>query len=273
MKSIVFIEIRNKIREIENINVTCGHQHAEGTNLIINAIHMMLNCNKIVKEEGLLALENICCMNYFDDVPCSSYLKEMIQMICEGRSVSDIEYISLMKYFVRDLKDYDGFIYLVYLNSALLLCEGTATLIFEQKIESMIPVSIMEAYQLQKQEWITKEQDEEIQKGLIKIKEICDNASLLSNEDIQLVNTDITNMSDKEIQAILRNTETYMVTVAMKGWDKTVVKRIFDNMSKRLSIMVAEDMEKMDDVTFYDIVNANKIIAETIVSLKKGEIT
>jgi len=63
------------------------------------------------------------------------------------------------------------------------------------------------------------------------------------------------------------------LTLALKGASEEVKKRIFDNMSKRQSEMIKEDMEYMGPVRLKDVEEAQQKIVNIIRKLEDaGEI-
>ena len=75
---------------------------------------------------------------------------------------------------------------------------------------------------------------------------------------------DILSLDDRAIQRVLRDVETSDLTVALKGANEEVQNAIFNNMSKRLSVMIKEDMEYMGPVRMKDVEEAQQKIVSVI---------
>ncbi len=84
---------------------------------------------------------------------------------------------------------------------------------------------------------------------------------------------DILLLDDRAIQRVLRDVATDDLTVALKSTNEQVQAAIFNNMSKRLAVMVQEDMEFMGPVRMKDVEEAQQKIVNIIRKLEDaGEI-
>ena len=75
---------------------------------------------------------------------------------------------------------------------------------------------------------------------------------------------DILSLDDRAIQRVLRDVETSDLTVALKGANEEVQTAIFNNLSKRLAVMIKEDMEYMGPVRMKDVEEAQQKIVSVI---------
>ena len=84
---------------------------------------------------------------------------------------------------------------------------------------------------------------------------------------------DILLLDDRAIQRVLRDVDNNDLAVALKGANEEVQNAIFNNMSKRLAVMIKEDMEFMGPVRMKDVEEAQQMIVNTIRKLEdSGEI-
>ena len=84
---------------------------------------------------------------------------------------------------------------------------------------------------------------------------------------------DILLLDDRAIQRVLRDVENNDLTMAMKSTKDEVKEAIFNNMSKRLAVMIKEDMEFMGPVRMKDVEEAQQKIVNVIRKLEDaGEI-
>ncbi len=84
---------------------------------------------------------------------------------------------------------------------------------------------------------------------------------------------DILLLDDRAIQRVLRDVDNNDLSVAMKGSNEEVQNTIFNNMSKRLAVMIKEDMEFMGPVRMKDVEEAQQKIVNIIRKLEDaGEI-
>ena len=84
---------------------------------------------------------------------------------------------------------------------------------------------------------------------------------------------DILLLDDRAIQQVLRNVDNNDLAIALKNANEQVQTAIFDNMSKRLAVMIEEDMEFMGPVRMKDVEEAQQKIVNIIRKLEdSGEI-
>lgn len=84
---------------------------------------------------------------------------------------------------------------------------------------------------------------------------------------------DILLLDDRAVQRVLRDVDNNDLAVALKGANEEVQNAIFNNMSKRLAVMIKEDMEFMGPVRMKDVEEAQQKIVNTIRKLEdSGEI-
>lgn len=84
---------------------------------------------------------------------------------------------------------------------------------------------------------------------------------------------DITMLSDRDIQAVMREVDSKELALALKSVDDSVQQKIFGNMSKRAAAMLTEDMEYMGPVRLRDVEDAQQRIVNIIRKLEEaGEI-
>lgn len=79
---------------------------------------------------------------------------------------------------------------------------------------------------------------------------------------------DILSLDDKSIQRVLREVDNNELAVALKGANDEVQNVIFNNLSKRLSSMIREDMEYMGPVRLKDVEEAQQKIVNVIRKLE-----
>ena len=79
---------------------------------------------------------------------------------------------------------------------------------------------------------------------------------------------DILLLDDRAIQRVLRDVENNDLAVALKGANEQVQNAIFNNLSKRLAVMIKEDMEFMGPVRMKDVEEAQQKIVNIIRKLE-----
>jgi flagellar motor switch protein FliG len=79
---------------------------------------------------------------------------------------------------------------------------------------------------------------------------------------------DILSLDDRAIQRVLRDVDNNDLAIALKGANEEVQNAIFNNLSKRLSAMIKEDMEFMGPVRMKDVEEAQQKIVNIIRKLE-----
>lgn len=75
---------------------------------------------------------------------------------------------------------------------------------------------------------------------------------------------DILLLEDRAIQRVLRDVDNGDLAIALKGANEEVQNSIFNNLSKRLAVMIKEDMEFMGPVRMKDVEEAQQKIVNVI---------
>ena len=65
-----------------------------------------------------------------------------------------------------------------------------------------------------------------------------------------------TSIDDCSIQMILRDVDNCDLAIAMKGLSGKSRERIFNNLSERLAVMIAEDLDYMGPVRVKDVIDS-----------------
>ena len=90
---------------------------------------------------------------------------------------------------------------------------------------------------------------------------------------LMFVFEDIVTLDDRSVQRILRDVENQDLVLALKGASQEVANKIFNNMSKRASDMLREDIQFMGPVRLRDVEESQQRIVNVIRRLEdSGEI-
>ena len=116
-------------------------------------------------------------------------------------------------------------------------------------------------------------QDYTIIGGVDAVVDILNTVDRGTEKHIMFVFEDILLLDDKAIQRVLRDVDNNDLAVALKGANEQVQNAIFNNLSKRLVVMIKEDMEFMGPVRMKDVEEAQQKIVNIIRKLEdSGEI-
>jgi len=81
---------------------------------------------------------------------------------------------------------------------------------------------------------------------------------------------DISNLTDREIQMILREVDTKDLAVALKGSNPELQDRIFTNMSERVGQMLKEEMDFSGPVRMSDVEDVQLRVVQTVRQLEEA---
>ncbi|MFT5366353.1 MAG: flagellar motor switch protein FliG [Candidatus Latescibacterota bacterium] len=85
---------------------------------------------------------------------------------------------------------------------------------------------------------------------------------------------DIANLTDREIQMVLREVDTKDLAVALKGGSDEIQERILGNMSERVGTMLKEEMQFSGPVRMSDVEEVQLRIVQTVRQLEEaGQVT
>ena len=82
---------------------------------------------------------------------------------------------------------------------------------------------------------------------------------------------DILSLDDRAIQRVLRDVDNSDLALALKGATEEVQNVILNNLSKRLAVMIKEDMEYMGPVRMKDVEEAQQKIVNIIILQPDGD--
>ena len=108
------------------------------------------------------------------------------------------------------------------------------------------------------------------------LDEVKENDSELGQEleDLMFVFDNIGEIDDRGIQSLMREVSSETLVLALKGADETVKDKIFNNMSKRASEMLRDDLESKGPVRLSDVEGAQKeILAIARRMMESGELS
>jgi len=111
-------------------------------------------------------------------------------------------------------------------------------------------------------------------KSWIFARTISENIQYALEEFLPLKFDIILKLDDRSIQKVLREVDSYLLIMALKGESEVLCDKIFSNVSKRAEEMLREDMDYMGPVRIQNVREAQEKILKIIQHLEKsGEIT
>ena len=257
MRDLFFVEL-GKVSE----NIHHMEESNEGNLRLLEVIDEMIHLSNVGRKEGLLALEEASCR--MDD--SKKHLKMMILLIVDGTDPVLVEEICMMRYMANNYNPYQNLEYLMQMIGSLAIQQGENPRVIEEKLLAMVPESVMDmfrerseakikSYYQQKTEDIDMSRVEKLYEGELNT-EIVE----MGYPELEKLDYLLKIIEDRSLQRGLREIENADLELAMKGLSGEGRRRAFINMSKRLCVMVAEDMGNIGRGRKVDIGDAAKKI-------------
>lgn len=264
MKQVFFTELKNKCTEINN----CETDTAK-VNAVIKAYGTILHFADMARQEGLLRLEEELEKLDIHNPP-EMFFNFMLTMVMDGSNPRLILNAGLNRCIAFNYPSYEGLMNLMFLSGALMIQAGEDIWTIKQYLKSLLPPCILTALEEKEcKNTIPKDLEEtEAKKNIL--QDLCNDKEMADGYEYSLAgqtSAALTKLSDKDIQRLLREIDNKDISVAMKVLTGKARKRIFDNMSGRLAIMIAEDMEYIEPVPLMQADESCAKILKTLVRL------
>ncbi len=249
--------------------------NANGISRVIEAYNCIIEFSETARSEGLLALEEACGKLDRDDTTQGFLMIELMQVI-DGTEPDIVSEMGINMIAANRYSSYECLIMLMYYKGVLLLQRGDNVMLLENYLQSLMPVFLREL--LLKQN-AAKDNEGQIKKNEENdkwIRKLCEDNKGIDERDYSIINqTALTllEMSDKEIQRILRETSNDDIVTAMIELPGRARARIFDNVSPKLGRLLVEDLIHKGQVTFGEVEKACVAIMRMVIKLETaGEI-
>lgn len=263
-KDIFYQEIRKNAMLVKDeikkdANIVCA---------LVKAFETLLWLEDITRKEGILALDEVREDERIAGLVFGKELLRIIHFVVNGTERENIEDICLKRYYSWNYSGLEGFLYLLYLDVALEIQEGISHQCMEEGIRSLMPDEVnkeidkflIEKNRVERQR--TEDSWEKLYDRKLQVQEI-------SNEYyiIRIVDYCFTVMNDIDLQRLLRDVENWNLVLLMKGLSGAALKKIHDNISERIAVMLLEDMEYMGPVRLVDIADTTSKIFQVMLKL------
>lgn len=256
-------------------DVNNDKENVNGISGVIDAYKRITAFAKSARSEGLPALEEACGHLDRTDVTQEVLFKELM-LILDGTEKQQVASIGMNLFAADDFSSYEGLIVLMYCKGALLLQDGVAISLLENYLQSMMPMFLRKILVQKISGDKMPEQAKEKVEGDKWVRALCEDNRAIDERDYSIINqTALTllDMSDVEIQRLLRGTENRDVVTAMIELPGKARARIFDNISSRLGRMMAEEVMHRGPVTFGEVEKACVTLMRKVIKLEAdGEI-
>lgn len=263
MLNLFFTELRERAREVSNTG-----DYQEVSKKLVATVKQILHFSVVSRKEGLLALDAEC--ENLDLESEEKYLYMMVRLIVDGTEAESYEEICFARYFASNLSNYEGLIFLMYLQGMRMIQKGNNLYVIEEALKAMLPEKILKEYETQKtietaanvlsEEKMIKEKIDKLCKPNVDEKEAV--YSIIGQTSKTLAK-----LSDEDMQRLLREIDYRELEIAMKGLSPEARRNIFNNLSNRLISMIIEDMDYMGLVKKCDVVENVAKMASVLLKL------
>jgi flagellar motor switch protein FliG len=145
--------------------------------------------------------------------------------------------------------------------------------VLERKLSSVVPQEVTSAGGIKSVVEILNRVDRGTEKTILEALEVQDPELAEEIKKLMFVFEDLVTLDDRSVQRILREVENQDLVLALKGASQEVTSKIFNNMSKRASDMLQEDIQYLGPVRLRDVEEAQQRIVNIIRKLEDtGEI-
>lgn len=262
MDTIIYDELKRIYNEIRS-----NMPDSEKEEAVIKAYEIITRFQHVARKEGLLALEEECdTLDRSDNT--QAYFYFLLMLMVDGTDPLLIAEIGKNRCLAMHLPAYDGLMCMMYYQAAMMIQSGKNPYVIDVYMQSMLPMSILGKLEMKDRN--TSRTLSETEKP-DNIQALCEDGKEIDENDHSIINQtalSLITLSDEDMQRLLRETSNNDIEIAMKALPGKARKRIFDNMSHRLALIIAEDMEYMGSVRLSDAeegcVNIMKVLIKLV---------
>lgn len=250
--------------------INSDRENEDGISRVVDACKRAISFSEMVVNEGMIALDAACDDLDEDDIT-QKFLHIEVQLIMDGTAPQDLSEMSMNMLAANDYSSYERLIVLIYSKTIELIVKGTDPFEVKEYIQSLLPFFINERLLKSLTEDRQAKQLENDEKNDKLIRALCQDDKKIDERDYSIINqTALTllEMSDTELQTILRNTDNHDIEMAMKELPGMARAHIFENVSVRLGRMIAEDIAKMGKVPLGEVEKACVAIMKKVIKLE-----
>lgn len=254
MNQFFYSELKVKCREIA-LDLNSNGKSED----VIKAYVRIIDLSDVARNEGLLALEETV-IKFEIGSDTDKYLKQLIMLVVDGTEPKLVEEAGINMLISSYMKSYDGLIALMYLYGALMIQSGYNPRVIEELVKSIIPGKIRNKIEnriAQREAYKTSDMHEKL------IRKYTDETDAIDQRDFSVIgqlSSTLLKLSNYSIQRLLREIDCSNLAIVMKAMKGQARKRIFDNISERHAITIAEDMEFMGPIRLKDAEDSAEII-------------
>ncbi len=263
------LEIQKNYKIIEELEKDLSEAEKRECHTVFKVrVAKIMEYSRIAKKEGLLALEEKA--KSIDENGEDALIKRLVAQIVDGTDPEMIERWAMYDYASKIRDPYEGILYIITVCGMRAIQSGESRRFLAMLMNSMTPSDI--AIDPGKYEEVTN--SDEPEDKYKDIEEYCSGEIRVSEGgigyiEISAVDSLFRTISDRGVQRLLREITNGDLAKLMPGLSGEARKKIFNNMSRRLSLMVLEDIRFMgayDEISDW-ILESSKDAANIILKI------
>lgn len=284
MKEIFFAEMKKSIDGIrslypKDIGPDNVHPLTDMDQMLFHTLAVLIDCGNVARSKGLLSLEEEYCLSdLLDGFSGAKYLKYMITLIVDGTNPDYIRKFCYYRLCSSNLEDYGKLQYLIMLEGILCIQAGDNPRIIEETLKYMLPEELLDEYE----KWdITNPYKKQADKGgdgcladtdRDILNKVCVGEIAVEPTDdyyyvIKMTDKLLLSFNNEAMQRFLRDVDNVDLSMMMMAISGQARRKIFDNLSNRLAVMIATDMIFRGAIKLEEAGKATRTIFHTIVRL------
>lgn len=227
----------------------------------LSTIDKVLQLSEKVKISGILALEQEI------DIVESEFFKKSIQLLIDGVEPEALKEILLNYTLCGDHRGKELLIRVLIIEGILAIQQGVHPLIIREKLSSFFGEDFISE--------ICRHFGLDSESQLKKIESFISvyQDKPTRSKETSLLEEPLGRMVNRSLQRLLREIDKYTLVTAISGSSGKIQAKVLKSVSKKLAIMLIDEMDAIDAPNVSEIVDSQKHVLETMHSLRdQGDI-
>ena len=211
---------------------------------VFNAISTVVHMSMVGRQEGLLALEE---MFVYNPAPEEAPVSQMILLVVDGTDPEIIAEVLTNLYWANKYEENEALVQYVLMRGTLLVQEGLNPRIIEEMLKTLLPISLHKACSEHVEEKYTiwkAESDAKIIEWYKNWESIVLKDEFKAKR-VQEIEGLVLTLDDRAIQRVLRDIDNSDLVTAISAFSEKGRNLMLKNTSRRLGLMLIEDLLRM----------------------------
>lgn len=216
----------------------------EEKKILFQTISHIIQCAHVARREGLLALEEFAYA-LDEELFVNKFFKDAIILVCDGTDPDVLETLLSRDILIARPDSLDGYACYIAMRGILNVQMGENPYILREEMIHLLPVGIRTEARTHLEEVEESICSEVRERRLDEIPRLFPKHS--PNPFLCVFNEKITSLSDEQIQRALREIPNQELCIVLSFTPTEIRNKIFNNVSRRLQGMFAEDMHYYEE--------------------------